>query len=714
MRTSEAEKTRPIMDGFSTEMTVLFYALAAVSISIFLYGVVAPFLRYRRGNRAGLPTASEVPRRLVTGLRLLATHRTIARGNPAVGWAHRGIVYGWIALLIGTTIVGIDKDIVHPLFGVHIFKGNFYLVTKAALNVLGTALVAGLIYMMTRRAAIKPTALDYTRPDRAPGEPGSDRSGYRVADWIFVWSLLVIAVTGFILQGVRMAKDDAGYQAVQFGGWVFAKPLDAVLDQRQLTLLHSGLWWFHGILALAFIAAIPYTKAAHMLTSFASMVLRDPEAIRRLRPTPADLQDEPAGYATLADFSALHLLQLDACTKCGRCNDVCPAMATGRPLAPRDVVLELRDGLDASTPTIGGVLGLLMRGDDAAGMDTPVIGHDRVREETVWSCMQCNACVDVCPVGIEQAPIIAGLRQALVEEGDLPPTLQDAFESIAATGNSFGREAGTRADWTKSLGFPIKDARTEPVTVLWFVGDYASFDERSQEITMITARLFHDAGLDFGILYDGEVNSGNDVRRAGEEGLFEDLARRNIEALRSASFERIVTTDPHSLNALRNDYPDLGGDGWEVVHHTQQLVELIEAGRLSVAPLEDRRVTYHDPCHMGRMNGDFDAPRRIIELLGCTLVEMPRNRSDSFCCGAGGGRIWLPDPPGARRPSEDRIDEATSLEGVDLFIVSCPKDVTMYEDAIRTTGNSDNLLLQELTEMIAESHARAIRPQVSA
>lgn len=714
MSSNEAEKTRPIMDGFSTGMTVLFYVLAGISILIFLYGVVAPFLRYRRGDRTGLPSAREVPRRVLTGLKLLATHQTIARRNPAVGWAHRGIVYGWVALLIGTTIVFIDKDIVHPIFGVHIFKGDFYLITKAFLNVLGTALVAGLIYMMIRRAAIKPSALDYTRPDRAPGEAGNDRSGYRGADWIFVWSLLVIAVTGFILQGVRMAKDDAGYRAVQFGGWVFAKPLDAVLDQRQLEQLHSGLWWFHGILALAFIAAIPYTKAAHMLTSFASMVLRDPEAIRRLRPTTTDQQDKPIGYATLADISALHLLHLDACTKCGRCNDVCPAMATGRPLAPRDVVLELRDEVHAAAPVVGGVLGLLMRGDDAPGMNAPVIGHDRVREETVWSCMQCNACVDVCPVGIEQAPIIAGLRRALVEDGDIAPTLQTAFESIATTGNSFGREAGTRADWTKSLGFTIKDARSEPVDVLWFVGDYASFDERSQEITTITARLFHDAGLDFGILYEAEVNSGNDVRRAGEEGLFEELARQNIAALRAASFRRIVTTDPHSLNALRNDYPDFGGEAWDVVHHTQQLVELMEDGRLSIAPLDDRRVTYHDPCHLGRMNGDYDAPRRIIELLGCTLVEMPRNRSNSFCCGAGGGRIWLPDPPGTKRPSEDRIDEATSLEGVDLFVVSCPKDVTMYEDAIRATGNSNRLLLQELTEMIAEAHARAAHPAVLA
>jgi Fe-S oxidoreductase len=532
---------------------------------------------------------------------------------------------------------------------------------------------------------------------------------------VFLVSLLVIAITGFVLQGVRMAMDDPGYSLVQFGGWVFAVPLDALLDHDRLGMVRHGLWWFHGVLSLAFVASIPYTKASHMLVSFVSLVLRDPDAKRRLRPIPEDLDDKPAGYASLEDFSALHLLQLDSCTKCGRCHDVCPATATGRPLSPRDVVLELRDELHEAMPAIGGVLGTFVPAKDRGPVDLglPVVGHDRVREESVWACMQCNACVDICPVGVEQAPIINNLRRALVDQGDVAPTLQTAFEAIAETGNSFGRAAETRASWTKGLGFTIKDARTEAVDVLWFVGDYASFDERSQEITKATARLFHAAGLDFGILYDGECNSGNDVRRAGEEGLFESLAERNLAALRAASFRRIVTTDPHSLNALRNDYPTVGGDDWEVVHHAQQLVELIEDGRLEVASL-GYRVTYHDPCNLGRMNGDFEAPRRILELIDCTLVEMPRNRSNSFCCGAGGGRIWLPDPAGTERPSENRIHEAVGLEEVDYFIVTCPKDVTMYEDAIRTTGNTDRLTLRELTELLEEAHARAGRVEVPA
>ncbi|MGD6741804.1 (Fe-S)-binding protein [Streptomyces sp. BH106] len=709
-----ATKSRTVMWGMSTGLTVLFFVLSAISIVVFIYGVVAPILRYRRGNSVGLPPWRELPGRVVRAAKLMVTHETIARRNRVVGWAHRAIVYGWATLFAGTVIVALDHDILQPLFGVRIFQGNFYLACKTALNILGTGLIAGMVVMMWRRAVTKPPALDYTRPDRAADEPGADRTKYLVGDWVFVVSLLVIAVTGFVLQGVRMAMEDPGYSLVQFGGWVFAEPLGALLNHDQLGVLRHGIWWFHGVLSLAFVAAIPYTKASHMLVSFVSLVLRDPEAKRQLRAVPEDANDKPVGYATLEDFSALHLLQLDSCTKCGRCHEVCPATSTGRPLSPRDVVLELRDELHEALPPIGGVLGGLMRGEgNVVDLGLPVVGHDNVREESVWACMQCNACVDICPVGVEQAPIINGMRRALVDQGDIAPTLQTAFEAIEKTGNSFGREARTRASWTKDLGFTVKDARTEPVDVLWFVGDYASFDERSQEITKATARLFHAAGLDFGILYDGEYNSGNDVRRAGEEGLFESLAERNIAALRAASFQRIVTTDPHSLNALRNDYPTVGGDDWEVVHHAQQLVELIEDGRLAVGTL-DYRVTYHDPCNLGRMNGDFEAPRRILELLGCTLVEMPRNRSNSFCCGAGGGRIWMPDPAGTEKPSENRIHEAVALEDVDYFIVTCPKDVTMYEDAIRTTGSTERLTLRELTELIEESHARTGRAVVTA
>ncbi|HUE25864.1 MAG TPA: (Fe-S)-binding protein [Solirubrobacteraceae bacterium] len=697
--------TRPVFWHFVVWLKVIWYVLAAASVVVFAYGIARPVVKYRHGRGDQLPPARDVPRLLRRGLRELLEHVTIARRDTTAGWAHGAIFYGFIVLFAGTVILGFDTDFTDPVFGWSYFHGGFYLAYKETLNVFGTALIAGVLVMMLRRAVLRPAKLDYARPDRAPGDPQFDRRVYEVGDWVFVGTLLVIALTGFVLEGVRIAMDSPGYGGTQFGGWVIAQALTGV-PRATLAGLRHGLWWFHGLLAITFVASIPYTKAAHMLTSFLSLALRDPLAGKRLRPIPPDRAAEPAGYATLADFSPLHLLELDACTKCGRCHEACPANATGRPLSPRDVILELREQANAAMrPTgIGGVIGQLLDGRaDGGGFTKAVIGEDGVRVETVWSCMQCNACVEACPVGIEQAPIINQLRRRLVEDGELDANLQSTLEVIHKSGNSFGENKRKRGRWTAELEFEVPDARRQPVDVLWFVGDYASFDPRSQLVTRSLARLFHGAGVDFGILYDGERNSGNDVRRVGEEGLFETLAEENIATLAKCQFERIVTSDPHSLNTLRNEYPDLGGGSWTVLHHTTLLLELIDSGRLELRRRLSYHVTYHDPCHLGRMNGEYDAPRQILERLGCTLIEMPRNRDNSFCCGAGGGRIWIADPPGAERPSENRIREAVGLPGVQLFVVACPKDVTMYEDAIKTSGNAGNLELRELTELVEEA-----------
>jgi Fe-S oxidoreductase len=702
-----AEKTREVFWHLPTWLEVLWYVLATFSVLVFAYGVARPLAKYRRGRRSQLPPRAELPGRLIGATRTLFSHASIKRRDPYVGWAHRAVFYGFLVLFIGTVILAINTDVTERIFGWRFFKGAFYLGYSIVLDVLGLALILGVLAMMVRRGIIRPRKLDYGRPDRAPQDPQYDRRVYRAGDWAFIGLLLVIAATGYLLEGVRIAMDAPGYDGFSPMGWVVAQGYGGLdLSGATLSATRHSIWWFHGLLAIAFVSAIPYTKAQHMLTSFTSLVLKDPLAGKRLRSIPPELAQEPAGYGKLADFSAVHLLQLDACTKCGKCHEACPANAVGRPLSPRDVILELREQANATMKDVGvgGVLGTLLGKRDRAdgSLDVAVVGEDRVRIDTIWSCMQCNACVEACPVGIEQAPIINQIRRHLVEEGELDANLQSTLQVIHKSGNSFGENKRKRGRWTRELDFEIKDARTEPVDVLWFVGDYASFDPRSQRVTCALARLFEHAGVDFGILYDGERNSGNDVRRAGEEGLFEALAEENVATLSDCEFNRIVTSDPHSLNTLRNEYPEYGGT-WEVAHHTAFLAELIEAGRLDVAGRLSYRVTYHDPCYLGRHNGGYDAPRAILEQLGCTLVEMPRNRDNSFCCGAGGGRIWIPDTPGAERPSENRIREAVGLGELDFFVVSCPKDVTMYEDAIKTSGNGERIALRELTELLEEA-----------
>jgi Fe-S oxidoreductase len=421
-------------------------------------------------------------------------------------------------------------------------------------------------------------------------------------------------------------------------------------------------------------------------------MVRDRLAAQRLPRVP-DSQPE-AGAAKITDFNWKQLLNLDACTKCGRCHEACPARAVGAPLSPRDVILSLREFAHATleSATLPA----------AAELDIHGKAPGQVAMETLWSCRTCMACVEICPVAVEHVPIIVQMRRKLVEDGAMDPLLTKTLQTIHKTGNSFGESKRKRGAWSKALPFPVKDARKEPVDVLWFVGDYASFDPRNQKVSQVFASLLHEAGVDFGILYDGESNAGNDVRRVGEEGLYEVLAAANVNALSNASFKSIVTTDPHSFNTIRNEYPDFGGK-YQIQHYSTLARQLFAEGRLRVTNPLKYRVTFHDPCHLGRFNQGYEAPRELLRLLGCELIEMGRCRANSFCCGAGGGRIWVPDPVGAEKPAQNRIKEAAAIPGLEVYVVSCPKDLTMFEDAVKTTGNEGKFVVKELIELMREA-----------
>jgi Fe-S oxidoreductase len=385
------------------------------------------------------------------------------------------------------------------------------------------------------------------------------------------------------------------------------------------------------------------------------------------------------------------MLDLFSCTECGRCQAACPAYAAGLPLSPKLLIMDLRDHLMAPA-------------DDRA--DRPLVGGV-IDEQTLWACTTCRACMEVCPIHIEHVPKIVEMRRTLVEDAKVQPMLQSALGNLQQYGNSHGKPARQRAKWTKDLKFKIKDARNEPVDILWFVGDFASYDPRVQRLTVRMAELLQAAGVDFGILYDAEQNSGNDVRRVGEEGLFNTLARANIKAIDGCQFNRILTTDPHSLNALAQEYGALGAR-YEVVHHTKLLLELIDQGRLRPKRAGGTVVTYHDPCYLGRYNGEFETPRALIERLGYRIHDMPRSRADSFCCGAGGGRIWSDDAGIVERPSENRIKEALALGDAGIFVVSCPKDTVMYGAAVQALGVDGRMVVRDVIDLIELEPVAAI------
>jgi Fe-S oxidoreductase len=688
--------TRILFEAFSAAEVRLFYALGYAAIAVFGYGVYVQIRKYRRGAALHLP--GSLWRRLGDMVTQVLNHRTIDRRDPAAGGAHRLIFYGFVLLFLGTTTITLEYDILEPLFGIRFWHGAFYLVFSLVLDVAGVALIGGLIYMMYRRGWLRLPKLDYTRPDRAPGDPDFDRPQYRREDWAFLWILVIIGFTGYLLEAARLVWLHGRPEVWDTRWWspvgaLIADGLRAIgVTERGGALLRHGLWWFHGLIALAFIALIPFTKVKHIFTSAGSLMVRDPLAAQRLPRIP-ESQEQP-GVTKITDFNWKQLLNLDACTKCGRCHEACPARAVGAPLSPRDVILSLREFANATLES--GTL------PAAAELDVHGKAPGQVAQETLWSCRTCMACVEICPVAVEHVPIIVQMRRKLVEEGAMDPLLTKTLQTIHKTGNSFGESKRKRAAWTKGLPFPIKDARKEPVDVLWFVGDYASFDPRNQKVTQTFAGLLHEAGVDFGILFEAESNAGNDVRRVGEEGLYELLANANVAAMAGASFKTIVTTDPHSYNTIRNEYPDFGGK-YEIQHYTSFVKRLFDDGRLRVTSPLGLRVTFHDPCHLGRFNKGYEAPRDVLKLLGCELVEMGRSRANSFCCGAGGGRIWIPDPVGSEKPAQNRIKEAAAIPDLEVYVVSCPKDLTMFEDALKTTGNEGKFVVKELIELIREA-----------
>ncbi len=671
-------ETRQTFAGLAHWEIVLWYGLIAASTAIFFFGAARLVLKYRQGRAADVRERMRL-RRLARAAAIVLTHRWIKRRDPLAGLGHALIFYGFLVLFAGTVILAFQDDVAKPLLGFDFWRGSFYLGYSLVLDVFGLGLAAGLAIMAAKRLRA-PRRLDYTRPDRE-----EDRRVYVIGDWVYLGSLFFLALSGFLLEAFRIAQTNPSFETWSPVGWVAGQGFRGLgMTAPQASSAHFATWWAHGVVALAFVAAIPFTKAVHMLTGPANVGVRDDLAGKRLPLLPEGATPAEVGYGRIADLSWQHLVSLDACTKCGKCHVACPATASGYPLSPRDVILDLRELAEHAGPEAQ-------------------IG-DRVRPETIWSCTQCMACVEICPVGIEHVPIINQMRRRLVEDGELDSTLQATFEAVYETGNSFGEPKRKRPRWARELGFEVKDVRREPAELLWFVGDYASFDARNQRATQDLARILHEAGADFGILFDAEKTAGCDVRRAGEEGLWAELAQENVKTISGCDFARIFSSDPHTFHTLRNEYVQHGGE-WDVLHHSQLLLELLEGGALAPRRQLGYRITYHDPCTLGRYNGVYEAPRRVLEAIGCELVEMPRNRDNSFCCGAGGGRIWMKElkSEGARRPSEQRIDEAVALGGLDYFVVCCPKDVTMYEDAIKTSGHQGELELRELSELVLES-----------
>jgi Fe-S oxidoreductase len=666
--------TRPTFWRIGPDAQAVFYVLAAVAILVFGYGVYRRVARYRRGAEDPVPRFDRPLARLWRALRVTFGNRPILDGDRYAGVMHTFLVWGFVTLFVGTTILAIDIEIARLLFDFSFFVGDFYLVYSAVLDALGLLFVTGVGMALYRRYVGR---LDRLGTDDEPEFA------------LFLAALFLLGVGGYLVEGVRIyGTGRPPFETVSFVGWFLADLLAvAGVTPGAAAGAYPALWWSHALLALAFVAAVPYAVPLHLLTAFANVATADRETDAglpgaRLPGVPEDVAPEDVGAGTLSDLSWKQLLDHDACTKCGRCSSACPAESAGRPLDPREVVLDLR-AVDDDGETLVGDGGV-------------------VATETMESCMACMACVDACPVDIEHVTQFTELRRRLTETGEVDDHVGATLMDIYRNGNQFGEPERRRPDWLEGVDVDLADAREEPVEFLWYVGDYPSYDPRCRETARALARLFDRADLEVGILYEDERNDGNDVRRVGEEGLFEMLAEETVATLEECEFETLVCTDPHSYNTFRNEYDQFGFErGDRVRHYTQVLVEHLDA--LSLDASLDRVATYHDPCHLGRFNGVYEPPRRLIEATGATLAEMPRNRSEAVCCGGGGGGVWR-DFDEERPPSVERLREASedTPGDVDTFVVACPQCTTMYEDG-RKTGGYEALEVIDVAELLLEA-----------
>ena len=594
------------------------------------------------------------------------------------GLMHVALAWGFFIFFLGTALATVDS---------HIFKilrGNSYLLYKFVLDIFTVFFLIGAAMAAYRRFVQRPRRL--TLQSR------------------FTWALVLIVVIvlgGLIVESLRLAVEQPAWAWSSPAGWIVAQ-LWIATGASDATLLgwHLGVWVFHLFTVALLFIVLPVSTLVHILTGPLNVFFsKTDRAMGQLAPIAETGDGEQIYVSTLPDLTWKQLLDGDACTECGRCQDACPAFAAGTPLSPKELILGVSEALRRDGRALA----------SGNGQSPPLLVGETISEPVLWSCTTCGACIRECPVLIEHIDTIVDMRRYLVIEGQVDAELQDALANLGRYGNSFGKSGRARAKWSRRLEPKIKDARKEPVEYLWFVGDYASYSATLTDITQMTAAVFREAGLDFGLMYDGEQNAGNDVRRVGEEGLFEMLVEKNEAALSKSEYQAIVTTDPHSYNALKNEYPADGNGQAPVLHYAELLDELITSGQIKFGKKLGYKVTYHDPCYLGRYNGIYDAPRRVIEATGCELVEMPRHGNSALCCGAGGGRIWMEEGEVTERPSESRVREAVELDGVTTFVVACPKDVTMYRDAVKTTGHED-LVVKDLIELVHEALQMEVSP----
>jgi len=656
------EATRQIYWNVGHSVLIPMYLLVILAIGSIVYNFIKRLDVYKQGKP--LDRYSNWPERLNILLKNVLGQVKVL--NSPAGIFHAFFFWGFIVLVIGTTLVFIQADFLHPLFGIIFLKGTFYKIFSLALDIAGMVAIVMLLGFLIRRFIIKPKGLETTKDD-----------------YIMHGLLFGILITGFVIEGFRMAATELN-QNPELAMWspvglLFAKAY-ANMPENTLLVMHKSFWWIHFFLVISFFVSIPYIKFRHILTTSANYFFTD---LRRKGSIDTiDMENEESesfGVSKIEELTWKDIFDSDACTKCKRCQDRCPAYNTDKPLSPMKLIADIGE-VAFNSP------------------DSNLI--EKITKDVLWSCTTCRACQEICPANIEHVNKIIDMRRNLVlMEGEFPgEEVMLAMDNMEVNGNPMGMGFASRGDFAKDLNVKLLSEDSD-VDIMYFVGCYASFDKRNQKIAKNFIELCNIAGIKVGILGKEEKCCGEPARKLGNEYLYQTLATENIEKIKKYNVKKIVTTCPHCFNTLGRDYKDLGLD-IEVEHYVTYLHKLLNTGNLKIVNTNPFECTYHDSCYMGRYMDIYDEPREILNALGADIKEMKKNRAESFCCGAGGGRIIAEEKIG-EKISVKRVRMAEET-GVETLISNCPFCMTMFEDGLKMAELDGKKKVKDLSEVLIE------------